>query len=50
SSKVPKKRLRAYDYINFYEKEQTRPFQTPKLTINNYKDSLKMAIQNACIE
>ncbi|CAB5394973.1 unnamed protein product [Rhizophagus irregularis] len=50
SSKVPKKRTRIHDSVNFYDKERTKPFQAPNWTISGYTGSLKMAVQKACIE
>ncbi|PKY57595.1 hypothetical protein RhiirA4_429099 [Rhizophagus irregularis] len=49
-SKVPKKRTRIHDSVNFYDKERTKPFQAPNWTISGYTGSLKMAVQKACIE
>jgi hypothetical protein len=48
SSKIPKKRSRIYDPANFYEKEQSSPFQAPKWTVRGYKGSLKAAVEDAC--
>ncbi|CAB4491859.1 unnamed protein product [Rhizophagus irregularis] len=50
SSKVPKKRTRIHDSVNFYDKERTKPFQAPNWTISGYTGSLKTAVQKACIE
>ncbi|CAG8537418.1 9202_t:CDS:2 [Racocetra fulgida] len=43
------KRARTYD-TDYYEKEQSKPFQAPDWTINGYRGSLRTAIQNACCE
>src|SRR5579859_2123249 len=48
SSKIPKKWSRIYNPANFYEKEQSSPFQAPKWTVRRYKDSLKVTVEDAC--
>ncbi|PKY34831.1 hypothetical protein RhiirB3_454935, partial [Rhizophagus irregularis] len=37
-------------FVNFYDKERTKPFQAPNWTISGYTGSLKTAVQKACIE
>ncbi|CAG8781053.1 109_t:CDS:1, partial [Dentiscutata erythropus] len=34
--------------IDYYKKEQTKPFQAPNWIISEYKGILRVAIQNAC--
>ncbi|CAG8731882.1 17927_t:CDS:2 [Rhizophagus irregularis] len=47
TSKVPKKRIRVYD-DNFYEKEQTAPFHSPKWAVGDYQGFLKDEVERAC--
>src|SRR5579859_90336 len=46
--KIPKKWSHIYDPANFYEKEQSSPFQAPKWMVRGYKGSLKVAVEDAC--
>src|SRR5579864_7582131 len=48
SSKISKKWSYIYDLANFYEKEQSLPFQALKWTVRGYKGSLKAAVEDAC--
>jgi len=50
TSKVPKKRLRIHDNVNYYDKEPSNPFQAPRWTISGYSGTLKAAVQEACME